>query len=233
MTTPVIIDAFVVIFLAAFTVYGAKRGLLRALAGLVIVVLALIGAGMVATTFSAPIAKAVSPLIEERITQKVENAIFEQLGTGETDIDSQQIRDILKQLGVDEETWDSMAEKIQEGVTDTGGAVADAVTRAVMENLVHSVLYGVLYILAFILLMILLHVLAGALGLLTKLPGLHALNALCGALLGLIEGALLLFLAVWIGRRLGVSFETEMLAEAHILRIFTTHTPLSVLSFLL
>jgi len=233
MTTPVIIDAFVVVFLAAFTVYGAKRGLLRALAGLVIVVLALIGAGMVATTFSLPSVTVVSPLIDERITQKVENAIFEQLGTGETDIDSQQIRNILKQLGVDEETWDSMAEKIQESVTGTGGAVADAVTRAVVENLVHSVLYGVLYILAFILLMILLHVLAGALGLLTKLPGLHALNALCGALLGLIEGALLLFLAVWIGRRLGVSFETEMLAEAHILRIFTTHTPLSVLSFLL
>ena len=53
-----------------------------------------------------------------------------------------------------------------------------------------------------------------------------------GGALGLIEGALLLFLAVWVLRRLGVSFETETLAEAHILRIFTTNTPLSVLSFL-
>ena len=62
--------------------------------------------------------------------------------------------------------------------------------------------------------------------------GLHGLNALGGGLIGLIEGALLLFLAVWVLRRLGVSFETETLAEAHILRIFTTNTPLSVLSFL-
>ena len=43
---------------------------------------------------------------------------------------------------------------------------------------------------------------------------------------------LLLFLAVWVLRRLGVSFETEALAEAHILRIFTANTPLSVLSHL-
>ena len=43
---------------------------------------------------------------------------------------------------------------------------------------------------------------------------------------------LLLFLAVWAARRLGVSFEKEMFAQAHILRVFTTYTPLSVLSFL-
>ena len=43
---------------------------------------------------------------------------------------------------------------------------------------------------------------------------------------------LLLFLAVWVLRRLGVSFETEALAEAHILRIFTANTPLDVISLL-
>ena len=43
---------------------------------------------------------------------------------------------------------------------------------------------------------------------------------------------LLLFLAVWLARRLGVSFETETMAETYILRIFTVNTPLSLLSFL-
>ena len=69
-------------------------------------------------------------------------------------------------------------------------------------------------------------------GLVLKLPGLRLLNALGGAVIGLAEGVLLLFLAVWLCRKLGVSFETEALAEAHILRIFTTNTPLSLLSFL-
>ena len=115
---------------------------------------------------------------------------------------------------------------------NTGGVLAEAVTGVVVENLVHSLLYGILYVIAFVLLMLLLHVLLGAMGLVMKLPGLNLLNTVGGGLLGLIEGATLLFLAVWVGRRLGISFETELLAEAHILRIFTTHTPLSVLSFL-
>ena len=121
---------------------------------------------------------------------------------------------------------------LQEAEAGAGGKITETVMDAAVESLVRSVVYGVLYVLSFVLLMIMLHILAGAAGLLTKLPGVHALNALGGALLGLIEGALLLFLAVWIGRKLGLNFETELLAEAHILRIFTTYTPLSILSFL-
>lgn len=232
MSTPVIIDIVVIVFLMAFTIYGAKRGLLRALAGVVIVALALIGAGMIATTFAPPAAKIVTPLVREHIAQRVEDAIAEWDTTEESDTDRQAIEDILRQLGVEEETLDTITDALQEVGSSAGSKVTEAVMDAAVESLVHSVVYGVLYVLTFILLMIMLHVLAGAAGLLTKLPGVHALNALGGALLGLIEGALLLFLAVWIGRKLGINFETEFLAEAHILRIFTTYTPLSILSFL-
>ena len=69
-------------------------------------------------------------------------------------------------------------------------------------------------------------------GLVLKLPGLHLLNAIGGGLLGLAQGALLLFLLIWAARHLGVSFETEALSSAHILQIFTTNTPLRVLTFL-
>ena len=72
-----------------------------------------------------------------------------------------------------------------------------------------------------------------ALDLVTRLPGIHGLNALGGAAIGLAVGALLLFLAVWLLRRFGVSFETDTVSATHILRFFTTHTPLSaLLSFL-
>ena len=234
MTTPVIIDIFVVVFLVAFTIYGAKRGLLRSLAGIVILVVALVGAGMVATSFSGPVAKVVSPLLEKQIAQKVETVLEAQLETAEPDspIDPSQIQELLAQLGIEEEVWDTMTEEIRSGMENTGGVLAEAVTGVVVENLVHSLLYGILYVIAFVLLMLLLHVLLGAMGLVMKLPGLNLLNTVGGGLLGLIEGATLLFLAVWVGRRLGISCETELLAEAHILRIFTTHTPLSVLSFL-
>ena len=79
---------------------------------------------------------------------------------------------------------------------------------------------------------LLLHVLATAMDLLAKLPGLSSVNALGGAALGLVKGALVLFLAVWAARHLGVSFETKDVAQTYILQFFATHTPLSVLSLL-
>lgn len=230
MTAPVIIDAIVVIFLAGFTIYGIRRGLLQALAGLVIVVAALVGAGMIAATFSAPAAKLAAPLIEKRIERKVDTALAEQEREAmmpEDDADFQ-LEDLLALLGLDTDVRESLAEKTRETVRETG----ESLIAAVMESIAQSVIYGVLYILSFLALLALLRVLVKAMGLLVKLPGLRGLNALGGGLLGLTEGALLLFLLIWAARRLGVSFETQTLAEAHILRIFTANTPLSVLSFL-
>ena len=98
--------------------------------------------------------------------------------------------------------------------------------------MVQSLLYGVLFLLSFLALMLLLKLAVGAMDLVLKLPGLHLLNSLGGAVIGLAEGALLAFLAIWIARRLGISFETETVAQTHILHFFTTNTPLSALSFL-
>ena len=58
------------------------------------------------------------------------------------------------------------------------------------------------------------------------------LNGLGGAVFGFVEGGLLVFLAVWILRRFGVSFETELITDTHLFWIFTAYTPLSVLSLL-
>ena len=58
--------------LLLFLVLGARAGLIRSLAGLVIVVVALVGAGMIAATFADPAAKLAAPMIEKAMTQKVE-----------------------------------------------------------------------------------------------------------------------------------------------------------------
>ncbi len=232
MTTPVIIDIVAAAVLLGFAVFGAKRGLLRTLAGFVIVVVALVGAGMIAATFSGPVAKLAAPVIEKQIETKVDDALTAETGQvqmPEADVeDGFQIEDLLELLGLDMEVRTSLAEQARETVRDTGVSIA----AAVVESIAQSMIYGVLYILSFLALLVLLHVLLRAMDLVFKLPGLHGLNALGGALIGLTEGTLLLFLSVWALRKLGVSFDTGPLAEAHILHIFTTNTPLSVLSFL-
>lgn len=232
MTTPVIIDIVVAAVLVCFLIYGGSRGLIRSLAGLVAVVIALVGAGMAAATFTPPAAEYVTPLIAEKIEQRLEKAVASRAdGVQMPEVEVAEdlsVGELLAILGLDEEVRGQLSEQAESAVRDTGAAVVEAV----VESVAYSFIYGALYILVFLLLILLVHVLIGAMDLVMKLPGLNLLNALGGALVGVIEGALLLFLAVWVLRRLGVSFETEALAEAHILRIFTANTPLSVLSLL-
>jgi uncharacterized membrane protein required for colicin V production len=227
-------DAIVVIILMVAVCYGAKRGLLESLAGLLIVFMAVAGAGIAAGTFAGPVTEAVTPLIEERVAEKVREAVEEQAGSVEWDLfetddaDTGLMDEALNLLGLDEEVRKSLAERAESTVKDTGTTLAVAL----VKSLVHTVIHGILFVLAFALLLLLLKVLTGAMGLVLQLPGLRLLNTLGGAFFGLVEGALLLFLAVWVSRRLGVSFETPPLSEAHILEVFTTNTPLGLLSFL-
>lgn len=232
MTTPVIIDITVAAVLVGFVIYGGSRGLVRSLAGLVAAVIALVGAGIAAATFTPPAAEYVTPLIAEKIEERVEEAVAsrtDEVQMPEVEVaEDLSVGELLALLGLDEEVRGQLSEQAETAMRDTGASVVEAV----VESVAYSFIYGALYILVFLLLLLLVHVLIGAMDLVMKLPGLNLLNALGGALVGLVEGALLLFLAVWVLRRLGVSFETEALAEAHILRIFAANTPLGVLSHL-
>ena len=89
-----------------------------------------------------------------------------------------------------------------------------------------------LYILSFLLLYILLKLLLKPLDLATKLPGLRALNGLGGAALGLIEAALLLYVAVWAMRKIQIIITPQLIEESMLLRIFTDYSPISLITSL-
>jgi UDP-N-acetylglucosamine:LPS N-acetylglucosamine transferase len=102
-------DAIVVIILVVAVSYGAKRGLLESLAGLVIVFMALAGAGIAAGTFAEPVTEAVTPLIEERVAERVREAVEAQTETVEWNLletagtDPGLIGEALELLGLDDD----------------------------------------------------------------------------------------------------------------------------------
>lgn len=228
MTTPVIIDAIAAAILVGFCVWGAHRGLLRSFAGLVILAVALVGAAMLATTFTPGLTTIVTPIVENAVTEHVSRAAELDLQLPEAELPAE-AEEVLERLGLDEDLRRSLLARAEETVVETG---ADALS-AVVKSIVHGLVYAVLFALFFAALMVLLHVILSAMDLVLKLPGLHLLNALGGAAVGLVQGALALFLAVWVLRRFGVSFDTALFAETYLVHIFTTHTPLSVLSVLM
>ena len=207
--------------LAGFGILGAWKGLLRTLAGLLVLLLSLAGAGIVASALSEPAAKLIAPVIEKRIEARLDEAVEERAKT-----ETPPLAELLDLLGVDQARRDALADRTEKSVRDTGASLA----AALVESLAQSVLYGVLYMIAFLLLTLALHLLVRMLDAFLRLPGLHGLNAVGGGLVGLAEGALLLFLAVWVLRLVGVSFDGR--EGGRIFQFFTTHTPLDALKYL-
>ena len=159
MTTPVIIDVIMAVVLIAAVIYGAHRGLFRALAGLAVVIVALVGAAIIANTLAAPAARLVTPLIREQIETKVDEAMARQsqeVQMPEEDVDEGfAIEDLLALMGLDEDVRNSLASQTQEKIQDTGVSLV----MAVVESLAQSILYAALFLVSFVGLTILLKLL--------------------------------------------------------------------------
>ena len=242
-TTAIILDVLTAAALIAFTVMGAHRGFFRTVAGLLAVILALVGAQLF-TNWAAPhVSGVLQPAIERRVEKKVDAALGgdtitpqePQIGASRPDSETQDLKEaeeeseiqrLLRAIGVDEQLFQRLGESAREKVRDTGVTVATAVVQSAAE----SVIRALLFLLSFAVFLLLLKLLAKVLDLALKLPVLRSMNGLAGAAVGLVEGALAVFLAVWLLRRFGVSFETPAVEGTYLLSFFSQHTPLSALA---
>ena len=242
-TTAIILDILTAAALIAFTVAGAHRGFFRTVAGLLAVILALVGA-QIFTSWAAPhVSGVLQPAIEWRVEKKVNAALGgdtitpqePQIGASRPDSETQdqktaeeesQIQSLLRAIGVDEQLFRRLGDQAMGKIRDTGVTVATAVVQSVAESAIRALLF----LLSFVVFLLLLKLLAKVLDLALKLPVLRSMNGLAGAGVGLVEGILAIFLAIWLLRRLGVSFETPTVEGTYLLSFFAKHTPLSALA---
>ena len=243
-TTAIILDILTAAALIAFTVAGAHRGFFRTVAGLLAVILALVGAQLF-TNWAAPhVSGVLQPAIERRVEKKVDAALGgssvitpqePQIGASRPDSETQdqktaeeesQIQSLLRAIGVDEQLFRRLGDQAMGKIRDTGVTVATAVVQSVAETAIRALLF----LLSFVVFLLLLKLLAKVLDLALKLPVLRSMNGLAGAGVGLVEGILAIFLAIWLLRRLGVSFETPTVEGTYLLSFFSQHTPLSALA---
>ena len=233
MLLAVIIDALATFLLVMFAIYGSWRGLFRSLIGFVGAAVALVGAGYLANALMDPVMDRVVPAIEEHVEQKLEQAIQKDAAAQEDskdqmDADSYSLEELLELLGLDEDLRASLQDRIENYVQ----ATEDNLVAAVVNSVAQTVVYGILYLLSFVALILLVKLVSFLLDGVLKLPVLNTANTVGGMLIGLMEGVLLMFLAIWVMRHFGFSFETGALAHTHILKFFTTVSPLDALTFL-
>ena len=88
----------------------------------------------------------------------------------------------------------------------------------------------VVFLVCFVLIMIAWTLLAHALDLVTRLPGLNALNKTGGALIGLVKAVIILFIAAWLLRCSGSLIPEEAVEQTHLLKFFMTTNPMTLIT---
>jgi len=225
MVTPVLIDVLLVAILVLFAFLGSKRGFVLTLCSLVAVVVALVGATIVADAAAPKAAEFLQPRIEQSIRDAQNSAFFN--GEQPTIFDDVEVFSWLEPIkemgGVYEWAAQGVEDALKAGQSETARKLYASIATTVAERLAHTVLFAV----SFILLLIAWAILSHALDLVAKLPVLSTLNSSLGCVLGLVKGLVVCYIAAWVLCSLTQAIPPQMVEETRLLRLLTGFSLLS------
>ncbi len=223
-----IIDIVIILVLAFYVWRGAKKGLILTLFSLLAIFVAFFGAKAVAANFAKPVANIIRPsiqlTIEGVITGKTPadlpaaspapsgsqpdtspapsespEASPENPPAGNGDFTLQQILDLMGENEVFSGLRGFLEDAIEEKTLEVTTTAAAAVSAYLARLIATALLFG----LSFLLILLLWFLISRALDLAFKLPLLSAVNGIGGGLIGLIKGALVVMVVVWLARLAG------------------------------
>ena len=212
MSISVMIDLAIAAVLILCAVIGWKRGLIRSLAELAVMVVALLLSNQIAGA-AAPVIvdTALRPATYAAIEQRVDEMMAENVSAITPaeellrvveSIPNSFVRDharsLVENLGLP--TAQQASYSARETLLRLGYQLADTALDGVVLDLVRSILCAV----CFAILTAALRLAVKALALAVKLPGLRQIDGLGGLLLGVGKGLLLACLGVWVLRLTGV-----------------------------
>ena len=240
MTAFLILDLIIIAILIIFAALGAHRGLILSLCGLLAVLVAFVGAGFLARTLSPMVADALEPrfaaAIEEQLNEQIQNS---QVQTDLTDPSSgevtpatlplQDVLNALRDMGFYETLVNSVNQAVEDGMTEVAASAAAQVAAAIAE----SAAYLISLLLAFVLILLAWKLISHALDLVARLPGLHFLNKSLGALFGVIQGIIILFVAAWLLQFFGGILPQDAVEKTYLLKFFMSANPFALLNSIL
>lgn len=238
MDNAIIVDGVLAVALLAGVLIGAKRGLFKSLMGLIVVVAALFGAVWLADTLTEPITDIIAPKVEDSLVRSFSEAL-ERKSTDAAGEGRQELAEALEKYGIPKETTQKLLSPLTSAAQDMVGSAkqkaveafreaVSASVRKIVRGTVHTVLVFVLYIV----LLFVLKLLARLLDHVFDLPVLSTVNDIGGAAIGLLETALVLFVAVHVAARLGVEAVAKPADGAVLLPFFLEHSPIELITSL-
>ena len=227
-----IADGLVLAVLLIFACIGARRGLILSLCGLLAFVVAFLGASFAARTLSPVVADALEPKFAAAIEEQLNESIRQQAEAGEAavlspdDVPLEGVLDALREMGFYETLINTVDRAVESGMTAVAASAAAAVAAAIAQ----SAAYLILFLLGFFLILLAWRLLSRALDLGARLPGLHFLNKTGGALFGLVQGCIILFVAAWLLQFFGQMLPRELVEQTVLLKFFMTTNPFSLVA---
>ena len=227
-----IADGLVLAVLLIFACIGARRGLILSLCGLLAFVVAFLGASFAARTLSPVVADALEPKFAAAIEEQLNESIRQQAEAGEAavlspdDVPLEGVLDALREMGF----YETLINTVDRAVESGKPAVAASAAAAVAAAIAQSAAYLILFLLGFFLILLAWRLLSRALDLVARLPGLHFLNKTGGALFGLVQGCIILFVAAWLLQFFGQMLPRELVEQTVLLKFFMTTNPFSLVA---
>lgn len=185
------VDIAIAAIVAVAVWMGARRGLVRSLLAIAAMIAALFGAGWCATNLTPLVLDQLQPMMMEKITDALQN--------GQTAEASGLIDAVIGVVG--QETWDMARQVVDtiglENAMELLGEAGRESVQAMMQQTLQPMVHTVIFVLAFVLLRIVLGLVTLPLKLVDRLPVIHGLSRLGGAVLGAVSGAVIVSVGLW------------------------------------
>ena len=220
-------DVIILVILAAFVLLGIKKGFVLSLCGALALVVALVGASIGARKLAPQVSQALEPRFAAAIEEQLNQEIASSIQDGRTDFEENTLTGLLgflRDLGLYQELADAVEQAVESGMTAVAAQTAATAAAALAE----TVAYPLIFLVIFLLVLLIWSVVSHLLDLAFRLPVLNTLNRLGGGAFGLLKGVLVVFVLVWLMRCFALLPAQEELAQTTLLRFFANANPLTL-----
>ena len=244
-------DLAIVVILLVFALWGRHRGLILSVFSLVALLVAIVGGFVISKHLAPTVTEWVYPMVEETVVSAVQSALpeesedttqtdsSEEMGQFFENLSPEAIQEYLGSTGIElpEAVQTFLSNLDEEDLADLADSSSvEELAASAAKKAVETVVRVLLFLLCFVLILILWHVLARALDLVSRLPGLNAMNKLGGFLFGALRGALFLFVVAWLLKcypsALNSLVPPETVEQTYLLEFFLNLKPMELLASL-
>ena len=222
-------DLAIVLVLLLFFWRGYSKGFVLTLCGFLAVFVALIGAAFLSDALAEPVAKAVEPTVQQHIqdalTEAIQNTALVSVDGGVAQTPEElPLNAVIEQLK-ESKLYQGFADAFQKAVDNGTAEIAANAAQTLSHFVAVQIARIVLFVLSFFAVLVAWFFLSHTLDLVTKLPVLNSLNHWGGGAVGLLKGALVMFIAAWLFQDSYIP--RDAVEQTYLLKWFCTVSPIS------